>query len=96
MIITSKLGKQPYPRTVDIHIMYYLKIIVKLEPYLYKLATSNSINLSKFRCRSNNLPISEVYKHAEKYNIKCKIGGKNEIGGEFHNFFICPVFDDDR
>ena len=35
----------------------------KLEPYLYKLSTSNRIYLSKFRCRRNYMPVSKVYKH---------------------------------
>ena len=39
----------------------------KLEPYLYKLFTSNRIYLSKFRCRSNYMPISKVYKHTDTY-----------------------------
>ena len=68
----------------------------KLEPYLYKLSTSNRIYLSKFRCRSNYMPVSKVYKHADTYNTKCKICDKNEIGDEFHYLFICPVFQEDR
>ena len=68
----------------------------KLEQYLYKLSTSNRIYLSKFRCRSNFLPISKVYKHTDTYDTKCKICDKNEIGDEFHYLFICPVFQKDR
>ena len=67
-----------------------------LEPYLYKLSTSNRIYLSKFRCRSNYMPVSKVYKHADTYDTKCKICDKNEIGDEFHYLFICPVFQEDR
>ena len=37
----------------------------KLEPYLYKLSTSNRQYLSSFRCRSNYMPVSKVYKHAD-------------------------------
>ena len=70
----------------------------KLEPYLYKLSTSNRIYLSKFRCRSNYMymPISKVYKQTDTYDTKCKICDNNEIGDEFHYLFICPVFQEDR
>ena len=68
----------------------------KLEPYLYKLSTSNRIYLSKFRCTSNYMPISKVYKLTDTYDTKCKICDKNEIGAEFHLLSICPVFQKDR
>ena len=52
--------------------------------------------LSKFRCRSNYMPVSKVYKHANTYDTECKICDKSEIRDEFHYLFICPVFQEDR
>ena len=56
----------------------------------------NKLHRSKFRCRSNYMPISKVYKHTDTYDTKCKICDKKEIGDEFHYLFICPVFQEDR
>ena len=63
-----------------------------------KTSTSNRIYLSKFRCRSNYMPISKVhvYKHTVTHDTKCKICDKNKIGDEFHDLFICPVCQEDR
>ena len=92
--------EQTWHSSIPTHIRcsYYVlfKYNRKLEPYLYKLSTSNRIYLSKFRCRSNYMPVSKVYKHADTYDTKCKICDKNEIGDEFHYLFICPVFQEDR
>ena len=63
---------------------------------VYKLSTSNRIYLHKFRCKSNYMPISKVYKHTDTYDTKCKICDENEIVNEFHYLFICPVFQEDR
>ena len=68
----------------------------KLEPYLYKLSTSNRIYLSKIRCRSNYMPVFKVYKHMDTYDTKCNVCDKNIIGDKFHYLFICPVFHEDR
>ena len=35
------------------------------DSYLYKLSTSNRIYLSKISYRSNYMPVSKVYKHAD-------------------------------
>ena len=40
--------------------------------------------LSKFRCRSNYMSVSKLYKHEDTYDTKCKLCDKNEIGDEFH------------
>ena len=42
------------------------------------------------------MPVSQVYKHADTYDTKCKICDKNKIGDEFHYLFICPVLQEDR
>ena len=88
--------EQTWHSSIPAHIRcsYYVlfKDNRKLEPYLYKLYTSNRIYLSKFICRSNYMPISKVYKHTDTYETKCKICDKNEIGDEFHYLIICPVF----
>ena len=80
--------EQTWHSSIPAHIRcsYYVlfKDNRKLEPYFYKLSTSNRIYLSKFRCRSNYMPVSKVYKHADTYDTKCKLCDKNEIGDDFH------------
>ena len=100
MINTSKLGTLVYLHTLDVHIMYYLKITEDWNQlksiYCFELSTSNRMYLSKFRCRSNYMPVSKVYKHEDTYDTKCKLCDKNEIGDEFHYLFICSVFQENR
>ena len=96
MINTSKHGTLVYLHTLNAHIMDYLKMTGNWSHIYIKLSTSNRIYLSKFRCRSNYMPVSKVYKHADTYDTECKICDKNEIGDEFHYLFICPVFQEDR
>ena len=76
MINTSKLGTLVYLHTLDAHNYVLFKDNLKLEPYLCKLSTSNRIYLSKFRCRSNYMPVFKVHKiHITpivKYVIKMK------------------------
>ena len=67
-----------------------------LEPYLSKLGTSNIIYLAQFRCRSNKLPISKLYKPELFYDTTCTLCTKNETGNEFHYLFICPYFHAER
>ena len=69
--------EQTWHSSIPTHIRcsYYVlfKDNRKLEPYLYKLSTSNRIYLSKFRCRSNYMPVSKVYKHADTYSLSARI-----------------------
>ena len=76
--------EQTWHSSIPTHIRcsYYVlfKDNRKLEPYLYKLSTSNRIYLSKFRCRSNYMPVSKKYINTRihmtpsvKYVIKMKL-----------------------
>ena len=67
--------------------MYYFKDNRKLEPYLYKLSSSNSMYLSKFRCRSNYMPVSKVYKHTDTYGTKCKLCDSKMYARRTRSFF---------
>ena len=55
----------------------------KLERYLLKLNANDRINLSKFRCRCNMLPISKKYTEHQICDIKCSLCDKNDIGDDF-------------
>jgi len=68
----------------------------KLELYLYKLNDTQRINLSKFRCRSNYLPISKVYKEHHMCNINCIFCNHDCVGDEYHYLFICSYFAEER
>ena len=67
-----------------------------IESYLYKLSNSLRINLTKFRCRCNKLPISHKFNEQQIYDVNCKICESNEIGDEFHYIFICHYFKEER
>ena len=67
LLICTKINdqyEQTWHSSIPAHIRcsYYVlfKDSRKLELYLYKLRTSNRIYLSKFRCRSNYMPVSKV------------------------------------
>ena len=85
-----------YLHTLDAHIMYYLKITGNWSHIYIHYLLAIEYTLSKFRCRSNYMPVSKVYKHTDTYDTKRKISDKNEIGDEFHYLFICPVFQEDH
>ena len=67
------------------------------ENYLTKLNYYNRVSLSKFRCRSNYLPISRS--RFNDYNINdilCPLCESKDIGNETHYIFKCPFFDEHR
>ena len=79
LLICTKMNdqyKQTWHSSIPAHIRFSNYVLFKdnrtLEPYLYKLSTSNRIYLSKFRCRSNYMPVSKAYKHADTYDTKVK------------------------
>ena len=67
--------EQTWYVSISSHVRYSSYLLFKserkLELYLYKLNDSQRINLSKFRCRSNYLPISKVYKEHHMCGINC-------------------------
>ena len=72
--------EQTWHSSIPTHIrcLYYVlfKDNPRLEPYLYKLYTSNRIYLSKFRCRSKSLKYINTRIHmtpSVKYVIKMKL-----------------------
>ena len=64
--------------------------------YMYRLSNALRINLSKFRCRCNNLPIARQYKEGQQCDMICRLCNMNSIGDEYHYIFICPYFITER
>ena len=61
------------------------------ESYLKILPTNSRIPLTKFRCGSHNLPISNArYDPIDVSNI-CSLC-HDDIGDEFHYLFVCRAF----
>ena len=76
-----------------------IKREMKMEKYLVDLNYQQRIAISKFRCRSNYLPISKSRFPTEddyEESYICPLCRKNEIGDEYHYLFICPFFVDER
>ena len=67
-----------------------------LELYLYKLSSNLRINLTKFRCRCNKLPISQVFNEQQICNTQCTLCELNVVGDEFHYLFECSFFSGER
>ena len=67
-----------------------------LENYLCKpnLSKLQIINLSKFRCGSNKIPVNNFWlQENEKY---CQLCDRGEIGNEYHYLFNCKFFEHER
>ena len=72
---------------------YYknFKDVFKLENYLL-MEDKYRINISKFRCRYNHLPISRKYSFDYDCDIRCKHCLQNDIGDEYHYLIRCDYF----
>ena len=69
----------------------------ELEKYLILLNYKQRIALSKFRCRSNYLPItSSRFTGEVDYSCFCPLCHKHDIGDELHYLFVCPFFIEER
>ncbi len=64
----------------------------QFENYLVALPLKWRINMAKFRCRSNKLPIEEGIFNKTSC-MKCDL---KEIGDEFHYIFKCPSLQNER
>ena len=71
-----------------------------LESYLLNLSYNHRLNLCKFRCRSNNLPISQLkYINEDEDNLDilyCKLCRDDVIGDEYHYLLNCSFFIEER
>ena len=68
-----------------------------LEKYLQVLCKKDYITLSKFRCRSNGLPVNKGRFDASLTDeLHCTICSSDDIGDEFHYIFVCPSFNKER
>ena len=69
------------------------------EKYLVELNYHQRVAMSKFRCRSNYLPISSsrfVNLDDSLGSVICPLCNNQDMGDEFHYLFICPFFEDER
>ena len=68
------------------------------ERYLVQLSKSDRITLSRFRCRSNQLPVNNkrFVGSFDGKDIECPCCDKQESGDEFHYVFVCPFFGKER
>ena len=103
MINTSKLGTLVYLHTLDVHIMYYLKITenwnhiyINYPPAIEYTYLNLDVEATICQYPKYNILNNILYKHEDTYDIKCKLCNKTVIGDEFHYLFICPVFQEDR
>ena len=69
----------------------FLKDVFKFENYLL-VEDKYRINISKFRCRYNDLPISRKYSLDYDCDIKCKLCLQNDNGDEYHYLIRCDYF----
>ena len=71
-----------------------------LEYYLTKLNCCQKKILSKFRCRSNYLPVSQIkfYQNEDDWEdcLLCPFCRDDSVGDEFHYLFQCSFFNDER
>ena len=72
----------------------YYKIVndvFKFENYLL-MEDTDIINISKFRCRYNHLPISIKYFLDYDCDVRCKLCLPNDIGDKYHDLIRCDYF----
>ena len=69
---------------------------LELEFYLTKLNPCQRINMSKFRCGYNNLPVNKYRFQGNEYDKMCKLCNFGEMGDEFHYLFQCKYFKRER
>ena len=71
-----------------------------LEYYLTKLNCFQRKILSKFRCRSNYLPVSQIkfYQNEDDWEdcLLCPFCRDDSVGDGFHYLFQCSFFNDER
>ena len=67
------------------------------EKYLQILCKKDCITLSKFRCRTNGLPVNKGRFDASLTDeLHCTLCSSADIGDEFHYIFVCPFFHKER
>ena len=69
-----------------------LKNDFRFENYLILLDEDLRIALTKYRCGSHYLPISEGRYNGIRNNHTCPLCCK-DVGDEFHYILVCPAFD---
>ena len=66
-----------------------------MEDYLHLLEPCHGYSISKFRTRTNHLPITKA-RFNETADVICPLCSANEIGDEPHYLFNCDFFRNDR
>ena len=68
-----------------------------MEYYLVQLENKDRINLARFRCRSNQLPINNNrFEEGTYSDLFCHLCSENAIGDEYHYLFSCVFFKEER
>ena len=66
------------------------------ENYLALLSPNQRIYLSKFRTRTNHLPITKARFHNDEANVYCPLCPGENVGDELHYLFQCDYFKVER
>ena len=66
------------------------------EKYLNHLDPSHRYSLTKFRTRTNHLPITKKRFHNDAADVSCTLCSGNNTGDECHYLFQCTYFKHDR
>ena len=66
------------------------------ENYLSQLSQNQRIYLSKFRTRTNHLPITKARFHNNQANVNCPLCPGEKVGDELHYIFDCDYFRQER
>ena len=69
---------------------------LSLEPYLIKLPFLHRINLTKFRCKNNKLPVNKFRFEKTEVDKSCQLCNSNDLGDEYHYLFTCDFFNCER
>ena len=70
---------------------------LEMEKYFELLDHKDAVILSRFRCRSHNLPVNKSRFDASVTDgTHCPLCISNDIGDEYHYIFVCSFFHDLR
>ena len=69
---------------------------LNFEAYLIKLPFLHRLNLCKFRCKQNKLPVNKHRFDKNNVDITCKLCNSGDLGDEYHYLFLCNTFNNER
>ena len=72
------------------------KVSLNFEFYLTNLCPIYRINMSKFRCGNNKLPVNQYKSRGDESDNICKLCSIGDVGDEYHFLFKCSYFHRER